>query len=86
MNRLETDVAFLPFRVVGARLDRERDGLFVFFVGVVLFRVAAAVYFLADLLVPEPVGLLSEDCNISLGTARIAARRGPVGRRSRCSL
>ena len=30
---------------------RGRDGLFEFFVGVVLLRVSAAVYFLADLLV-----------------------------------
>ena len=39
------------FQIRRARLDRDRDGLLVFFVGVILFRVAAAVYFLADLLV-----------------------------------
>ena len=38
-------------RVVGARLDGLRDGLLVFFVGVVLFCVAAAVYSFTDLLV-----------------------------------
>jgi len=38
-------------RVRRARLDRVRDGLLVFFVGVELFRVAVAVNFLADLLV-----------------------------------
>ena len=32
-------------------LDRDRDGFFVFFVGVILLRVAAAVYLLAHLLV-----------------------------------
>jgi hypothetical protein len=42
----------LTGRVLGARLDRDRDGLFVFFVGVVLFGTTAAVYFLASLLVP----------------------------------
>jgi len=46
MCGLEADVAFLPLRVVRARLDRGRDGLLVSFVGVVLFRVAAAVNFL----------------------------------------
>ena len=40
-----------PHRIVRARLDRDRDGLLIFFVGVVLFCVAAAVYFLANLLV-----------------------------------
>ena len=44
-------LARLALRVVGARLDRDRDGLLVFFVGIILFRVAAAVYFLTDLLV-----------------------------------
>ena len=44
----------------GARLDRDRDGLLVFFVGVVLFRVAAAVYFLTHLLVAAaPVVMLA---------------------------
>ena len=41
----------MALRVVGARLDRDRDGLLVFFVGVVLFCVAAAVDSLTDLLV-----------------------------------
>jgi len=37
--------------VFGASLDRDRDGLLIFFVGVILFCASAAVYFLADLLV-----------------------------------
>jgi len=41
MYGLETDVAFLPLRVVRARLDRDHDGLFIFFVGVVLLGAAA---------------------------------------------
>ena len=46
--------------VVRARLDRDRDGLLVFFVGIILFRVAAAVYFLTDLLVAAaPVVMLA---------------------------
>ena len=52
-------------RVVGARLDRDRDGLFVFFVGVVLFRVATAMNSLTDLLVATaPVVMLA--CGITI--------------------
>ena len=39
-------------RLVGTFRDRDRDGLLVFLVGMVSFRIAAAAYFLADLLVP----------------------------------
>ena len=60
MEGLRADVARLAPRVVGAFLDRDRDGLFIFFVGVILFRVAAAVYFLAHLLVAAaPVVMLA---------------------------
>ena len=38
------DVAPLTRRVLRALLDRDRDGLFVFFVGVVLLGAAAATY------------------------------------------
>ena len=66
MDGLEADVAFLPLRVLGARLDRDCEGLLVFFVGVVVFRVAAAVYFLADLLVAAaPVVMLASRITIS---------------------
>ena len=60
------------------RLDRDRDGLLVFFVGVVLFRFAAAANLLADLLVAAaPVAMLAGQFAIS----RIAphASRGGVG-------
>ena len=51
------------------RLDRDRDGLLVFFVGVVLLCVAAAVYFLADLLVAAaPVVMLASGITISCVT------------------
>ena len=43
MDALQADVARLTFRVGRARLDGLRDGLLVFFVGVVLFSVAAAM-------------------------------------------
>ena len=57
---MRADVARLALRVVGARLDRDRDGLLVFFVGVVLLRVAAAVYLLTHLLVAAaPVVVLA---------------------------
>ena len=63
-------------RVVGARLDRDRDGLLVFFVGVVLLCVAAAVYFLTDLLVAAaPVVHLASFITISCVTP-YTSRRG----------
>jgi hypothetical protein len=69
MEGLRADVARLALRVLGARLDRDRDGLLVFFVGVVLFRVAAAVYFLTDLLVAAaPVVMLASGVAIARGT------------------
>jgi hypothetical protein len=52
MEGFRADEASLALGVVCALLDRDRDGLLIFFVGVVLFRVAAAVNFLTDLLVP----------------------------------
>jgi hypothetical protein len=57
----------LPWsRVACAFLDRDRDGLLVFFVGIILFRVAAAVYFLADLLVAAaPVVVLARRVTVS---------------------
>ena len=44
--------AHLALRVVGAFLDRDRDGLRVHFVGVVLLGAAALFYLLAELVVP----------------------------------
>ena len=59
-------IARLAIRVVRALLDRLRDGLVVFFIGVVLFRVAAAVNSLANLLVAAaPVVLLTGRATIS---------------------
>ena len=66
MDGLEADVAFLPLRVRGACLDRDREGLLEFFIGVVLLRVAAAVYFLTDLLVAAaPVVMLASGVAIA---------------------
>ena len=72
---LRADVARLALRVLGARLDRDRDGLLVFFVGVVLFRVAAAVYLLTNLLVAAaPVVMLASCITISRPTSNTARR------------
>ena len=72
---LRADVARLALRVLGAFRDRDRDGLLVFFVGVVLFRVAAAVYFLTHLLVAAaPVVMLASGPTISCVTP-YASRR-----------
>ena len=70
---LRADVARLALHVLGARLDGLSDGLLVFFVGVVLLSVAAAVYSLTDLLVAAaPVVMLASGITI-------AARREPEG-------
>ena len=62
-------------RVLGARLDRLRDGLLVFFVGVVLLRVAAAVYFLTHLLVAAaPVVHLASLVTVSHMTSNASRR------------
>jgi len=74
-DALRAYVARLTFRVLGARLDRDRDGLLVFFVGVVSFRVAAAVDAFTNLLVAAaPVVLLAGGIAIS-GSASHASWR-----------
>ena len=65
MEGLRADVARLALRVRRARLRRDRDGLFVFLVCIILFRVAAAVYLLADLLVAAaPVVMLASGITV----------------------
>jgi hypothetical protein len=46
---LRADEARLALRVVGALLDRDRDGLLVFFVGVILFVSTSLFNLLAEL-------------------------------------
>ena len=59
---------------IGARRDRDRDRLLIFFVGVVLFGAAAAVNFPADLLVAAaPVVVQAGHTTIS-GFASHASR------------
>ena len=51
-GRGHSSAAYEPWDAgIRARLGRDRDGLLVFFFCIKLFRVAAAVYFLTDLLV-----------------------------------
>ena len=61
MEGLRADVARLARRVGRALLDRDRDRLLVFFVGVVLFRAATALDLLAEGFVAAllPVQLLA---------------------------
>jgi hypothetical protein len=60
VHGLGADVARLNFGVVRAFLDRDRNRLLTCLVGVILFRVAAAVNSLTDLLVPAaPVVVLA---------------------------
>jgi len=66
MDSLHADVARLALGVFLARVGRDLDGLLILFVGVVLFCVAAAVYFLADLLMPAaPVVVLASGIAVS---------------------
>merc|ERR1712138_262428 len=81
---LRANIARLALRVVGARLDRDRDGLLVFFVGVILLRVAAAVYFLTHLLVAAaPVVMLASFVAVpqltSNATRRVVGQWGGAG-------
>ena len=50
MHGLETDVAFLALRVVRAFLDRDRDGLRILRIGMILLRAATLPYLLAELI------------------------------------
>ena len=66
VDDVHTNIAPMSFHIGRARLDRLRDGLLVFFVGVIFFRVAAAVYFLTHLLVAAaPVVMLASGIAIS---------------------
>ena len=58
MDGLRADVARLALRVVGALLARKREGLLVFFVGVVLLGAAALFYPFAQIFVPAVPMLL----------------------------
>ena len=57
---MRADEARLALRILGARLDRDSDGLLVFFVCIILFCVAAAVDSFTNLLVAAaPVVMLA---------------------------
>ena len=85
MEGLGADEARLALRVVRAFLDRDRDGLLVFFVGIVLFCVAAAVDSFTNLLVAAaPVVMLASfvavPCVASNATRRVVGQwRGAGG-------
>ena len=71
-------------RARNASQDRDRDGLLVFFVCIILLRVAAAVYFLAHLLVAAaPVVVLASRITISqfapYASRRFEGERGGAG-------
>ena len=68
-------VSSMALRVVRARLDGLCDRLLVFFVGVILLRVAAAVYFLTHLLVAAaPVVMLASGVAIASVTPNTSRR------------
>jgi hypothetical protein len=81
---LRADEARLALRVIRARLDGLRDGLLVFFVRVVLFRVAAAVNTFTNLLVAAaPVVMLASFVTVSQfasnTTRRVVGQWGGAG-------
>ena len=77
---MRADVARLALRVVGARLDGLRDGLLVFFIGVVLLCVAAAVNTFTDLLVAAaPVVMLARRVAITCVAAAATFGVGSQG-------
>ena len=61
-----------------AFLDRDRDGLLVFFVGVVLFRAAAAGYFITRVVVPASVRVVAEASITAVSSLTIHTVRGGV--------
>ena len=74
----------MALRVSRAFRDRDRDGLLVFFVCIILFCVAAAVYFLTHLLVAAaPVVVLASRVTISQfapnATRRVVGQWGGAG-------
>ena len=65
----------MALSVVRTRLDRDRDGLLVFFVCIILFCVAAAVDSFTDLLVAAaPVVMLASGVAIARPTANTSRR------------
>jgi hypothetical protein len=66
VESLRADVARLALNVVGARLGRDRDGLLVFFICIILLCVAAAVDPFTNLLVAAaPVVMLASFVAVS---------------------
>ena len=70
--------------MIGTRLDRDRNGLLVFFVGVVLFSVAPAVDSFTDLLVAAaPVVMLASlvtvSCMTPYASRRVVGQWGGAG-------
>ena len=76
MEGLRADVARLALRVVRAFRDRDRDRVLVPFLGVALFRAAAALDLIAELLVAAlPVPFLAVPSAVSRLTVATARRR-----------
>jgi hypothetical protein len=65
MEGLRADVARLALRVVGALLDRDRDGLRVLRICVVLLSAACFFYWFTELVVPAFLPVL----HLALGAA-----------------
>ena len=68
----------MALRVVRALFDGVRDGLLVFFVGVVLFRAAAAGYFITLVVVAAAVRVVAEASITAVSRFAGHASRGGV--------
>ena len=68
----------MALRVVRALFDGVRDGLLVFFVGVVLFRAAAAGYFITLVVVAAAVRVVAEASIAAVSCSTIHTVRGGV--------
>ena len=76
LNTLCADVASLALRVVCAHLDRDRDGLLFFFVGVVLLGAASFLNLLAELVMASRFPVLSLAVRPAVGRFAAAALLG----------
>ena len=76
MEGLRADVARLAFRVGRALRDRDRDRVLVLFLSLALFRAAAALDLITDLLVAAlPVPFLAVPAAVARLTDATARRR-----------
>ena len=83
MESLRADVARLALRVLGALLDRDRDGLRVLAICVVLLGAASFLYFFAELVMASLLPVLFLAVGAAVARLAAAALLGRVLERDR---